>query len=559
MTDEQMLQHLEKHRYQSTSVTETLLTQGVANSIFENIVKNSLAKETSASFQFALKNGGIYQNNALLGSSNLYNIMRKITPKILHSDSTFKILGLGKVELNKFSAGELNPDKKGYLNTLSKNISENLPRWDVESDIVSTGVGVQNSGYRSFFNKLADDGFELKKSLSPEINWTKKQLDMQSDIKTRKFVSEVGNNYEQIYSSDQSLKKYIKETITDPFDKEYGKLFEKVQEIEKKHNITSSTTEKEVMEILKNYDDVDYEKTRQMYQTLGKNQEKIEKINEEFKDYLFVTENKPGAWTASNLSSEMNEHLMKRYKSMVDGIDFDIYNNTQELPKQLKKTVEFIEDYGKLENSFSQFGKISGGAFNKAYKDRVSYYTKQLKIKNIKRYAMENEISLSKAFSVWHKQANESIETMITQELKNSIGSFSDDIGRHFASKTGFQSFMGNDFTRLITGIQSGITGFLWQLPAMVVSTVASINQENSIQNFISSYLYNPNYSEMYQNSGVDKSMQVAGNIHMSNLQDTQNIVIKHNTAERYLNDLDPMNIELDYTQKSFDLNPRNE
>ena len=72
MTDEQMLQHLEKHRYQSTSVTETLLTQGVANSIFENIVKNSLAKETSASFQFALKNGGIYQNNALLGSSNLY-------------------------------------------------------------------------------------------------------------------------------------------------------------------------------------------------------------------------------------------------------------------------------------------------------------------------------------------------------------------------------------------------------------------------------------------------------------------------------------------------------
>ena len=128
-----------------------------------------------------------------------------------------------------------------------------------------------------------------------------------------------------------------------------------------------------------------------------------------------------------------------------------------------------------------------------------------------------------------------------------------------FASKTGFQSFMGNDFTRLITGIQSGITGFLWQLPAMVVSTVASINQENSIQNFISSYLYNPNYSEMYQNSGVDKSMQVAGNIHVSNLQDTQNIVIKHNTAERYLNDLDPMNIELDYTQKSFDLNPRNE
>lgn len=95
-------------------------------------------------------------------------------------------------------------------------------------------------------------------------------------------------------------------------------------------------------------------------------------------------------------------------------------------------------------------------------------------------------------------------------------------------------------------------------MPVTIATTTASINQENSIQNFVSSYLYNPKTKEMYNNEATNRSMQIASNIHISNIQDTQSIIIRHNTAERYLNDLDPINIDNDYSSKSFDLNPRN-
>lgn len=66
MNEELMRQNLENNRYQSSGIVDNIVTMGIANPLLENTVRNSLAKESSAAFQMALHNGGIYQNNTFL-------------------------------------------------------------------------------------------------------------------------------------------------------------------------------------------------------------------------------------------------------------------------------------------------------------------------------------------------------------------------------------------------------------------------------------------------------------------------------------------------------------
>ena len=72
----------------------------------------------------------------------------------------------------------------------------------------------------------------------------------------------------------------------------------------------------------------------------------------------------------------------------------------------------------------------------------------------------------------------ETLGEFIKDNIDDAFRNLGDDVGRHFASKTGFQKLMGNNATRFLTGVQAGMSSFLWQLPLMVVSTTASINKK---------------------------------------------------------------------------------
>lgn len=600
MNEELMRQNLENNRYQSSGIVDNIVTMGIANPLLENTVRNSLAKESSAAFQMALHNGGIYQNNTFFGGNGLYGLFRKVTPKSLRSGQNTNYGSIGPFQFNKFSAGSLDAKEGTNLSHIAQNISDNKPNWNVEDDVVATGIGFQKKGYKEFFNQLSDEGFELVNSLDiteakkydkltkkQQVYYNKFKEHLKSDKEFMDAWTKYGPNDERTKNAIKRLNKNFYASENTEFGEffnifEKGKIQETVDEVKKLTKEDLLEPKKIKFRKVKKSHAGDYSKTYvndkkkrsiKISDTLQRNK-RLKSFNERFlnnkEDVIhglldeevaynaFINDfghldKMPREWNAETLSQDIYEHLTKKFNSTTSGkIDLtDI--------KKAENVNDVLDDFFKLEKSFNKFGKRTTSEFHKAYATKIKELNKKLSVKNIKEYAAKHGGKYSQAKLALEKEVKETLGEFIKDNIDDAFRNLGDDVGRHFASKTGFQKLMGNNATRFLTGVQAGMSSFLWQLPLMVVSTTASINQENAIQNFVSSYLYNPKIKEMYNNEATNRSMQISQNIHYSNLQDTQNIIIKHNTAERYLNDLDPINIDLDYSQKSFDLNPRNE
>ncbi len=600
MNEELMRQNLENNRYQSSGIVDNIVTMGIANPLLENTVRNSLAKESSAAFQMALHNGGIYQNNTFFGGNGLYGLFRKVTPKSLRSGKNANYGSIGPFQFNKFSAGSIDAKVGTNLSHIAQNISDNKPNWNVEDDVVATGIGFQKKGYKEFFNQLSDEGFELVNSLDiteakkydkltkkQQIYYNKFKEHLKSDKEFMDAWTKYGPNDERTKNAIKRLNKNFYASENTEFGEffnifEKGKIQETVDEVKKLTKEDLLEPEKIKFRKVKKSHAGDYSKTYvndkkkrsiKISDTLQRNK-RLKSFNERFlnnkEDVIqglldeevaynaFINDfghldKMPREWNAETLSQDIYEHLTKKFNSTTSGkIDLtDI--------KKAENVNDVLDDFFKLEKSFNKFGKRTTSEFHKAYAAKIKELNKKLSVKNIKEYAAKHGGKYSQAKLALEKEVKETLGEFIKDNIDDAFRNLGDDVGRHFASKTGFQKLMGNNATRFLTGVQAGMSSFLWQLPLMVVSATASINQENAIQNFVSSYLYNPKNKEMYNNEATNRSMQISQNIHYSNLQDTQNIIIKHNTAERYLNDLDPINIDLDYSQKSFDLNPRNE
>lgn len=540
MTQYEMEQNLENHRFQSSGAVESIITMGIANPALENVVRNSLAKDSSAAFQMALDNGGIYRNNTFLGGNGLYGALRKVIPKKFKTGENAHYGGIGPIQFNKFSAGTLDATKGSKLSGMAQNIADNNPNWSIEDDIIATGFGFQNQGYKDFFDQLHSIGFQLDKSKSADVNLSKEQYKIYQGLKNNsKTYSYIDDEYKNILSSTQSIDDYvnkklsIKETI---LNKKEARIKAKLYDKDKKVIPSQAKELKKVKE-----------KKIKLQNEVKTIKEKM--YNEKAAvDFL----NESNQWNIDNLSDDLYNQLHDDFSKIIkDGINL---SDT----KQTDAVIGFLDDFFKLEKSFNKFGKRTASTFNKAYSAKIAELQKKLSIKNITRYASQNGIKFSEAKLAIQKEIKESVFEFIKDNADDAFRNLSDDVGRHFATKTGFQKFFGNKAMSFLTGIKGGIASFLWQLPVTMVTATASINQENAIQNFVSSYLYNPKTKEMYNNEATNRSMQIASNIHFSNIQDTQSIIIKHNTAERYLNDLDPINIDNDYSSKSFDLNPRN-
>ena len=547
MNEELMRQNLENNRYQSSGIVDNIVTMGIANPLLENTVRNSLAKESSAAFQMALHNGGIYQNNTFFGGNGLYGLFRKVTPKSLRSGQNANYGSIGPFQFNKFSAGSLDKKDQRKLGDIAQNITDNNHNWNVEDDVVATGIGFQKKGYKEFFDQLNEMGFELDKAKTAEVNLDKNQYEIYQGLQKgdSKYNYIKTDKHQKIISSNQSIDNYVGKKYNSKINKVDNEIKKLITENAEKYDpkklsFNDETLNKKYIDLLSKKNKIE---TKQ--KTLSK------RLYDEKDAYDFIKNNK--VFNSENVSDDLYNSLKNNYSKIAKN-DFNL-NNTDDA----KRVQTFMDDFFNLEKTFNKFGKRATSEFNKIYSLKSKELAEKLKMSNIKQYAKQNNITISEAMSTLKKDVMNELSSFVKDNIDDAFRNLGDDVGRHFASKTGFQKLMGNNATRFLTGVQSGMSSFLWQLPLMVVSTTASINQENAIQNFVSSYLYNPKIKEMYNNEATNRSMQISQNIHYSNLQDTQNIIIKHNTAERYLNDLDPINIDLDYSQKSFDLNPRNE
>lgn len=495
MTQYEMEQNLENHRFQSAGIIDNIFTIGIANPTLENLVRNSLAKENSASFQMALENGGIYRNNTFLGGHGLYDIVRRIVPKSLRSESSSHYGGIGPIQFNKFSAGVLNPnDGDPKLSEMAKNIADNNPDWNVEDDIVATGFGFQNKGYKEFFDKLNDMGFELNKAKTAYVNLDKDQMKMFNDIKSGKFKSILGDDYKTIYSSPENVKNYINNNVLDKKTQvKYSYLkreFEKAGELENFQKWYEKNAERSLAEIQDMYDgnlhvkDLDtnmsledlevIQKFRDQYtdetgrfdiekaksdlnDLTKKNFDKAKQINKEYEDYDSITKIMNDNWNAENLSDDLYNKLNNDFSKIIkDGIDV---NDSE----QIKSVQGFLDDFFNLEKSFNKFGKRTTSEFNKAYVAKVAELQKKLSIKNINKYAAQNGGKFSAAKLAIEKEVKESLADFIKNNKNNiddAFRSFGDDVGRHFATKTGLQKFFGNKAMSFLTGIRSGLSAF---------------------------------------------------------------------------------------------------
>ena len=126
--------------------------------------------------------------------------------------------------------------------------------------------------------------------------------------------------------------------------------------------------------------------------------------------------------------------------------------------------------------------------------------------------------------------------------------------GKFFASRTTFQKIISSPLVRIATGAAIALPASV-SLPLMVATTgigiAASIGQENAINNFINSHLYNKNQYDQYSSAEATSSIYSAAQIRNVNLQALANSYQNINVANRYLNDIDP--ISSDYSYKLDD------
>lgn len=139
----------------------------------------------------------------------------------------------------------------------------------------------------------------------------------------------------------------------------------------------------------------------------------------------------------------------------------------------------------------------------------------------------------------------------ITKEVREEL---IEKAGKFFATRTTFQKIISSPLVRIATGAAIALPASV-SLPLMIATTgigmAASMGQENAINNFINSHLYNTNQYDQYSSAEATSSIYSAAQIRNVNLQALANSYQNINVANRYLNDMDP--ISSDYSYKLDD------
>lgn len=135
-----------------------------------------------------------------------------------------------------------------------------------------------------------------------------------------------------------------------------------------------------------------------------------------------------------------------------------------------------------------------------------------------------------------------------TKELREEM---IEQAGKYFASRTIFQKIISNPVVRIATGAAIALPAPI-AIPLTVLTTgigiTASVGQENAVNNFINSHLYNETQYDRYSSEEAMSSLYSATNIRDVNIQALANAYRDVNVANRYLNDMDSISSDYKYS-----------
>ena len=192
----------------------------------------------------------------------------------------------------------------------------------------------------------------------------------------------------------------------------------------------------------------------------------------------------------------------------------------------------------KIVNAVNDF-RTTGKALDKnLIDDYLRSLIKDEKISSLQSIADDLGIKVNLQTLKGVKEATEKIGTFFTTK----------NVSERILSSTAMKSMVGvaNPLNLVALGITAG-------------SIVASFGQSNAINNFISSHLYNTKESEILMSSESIDSINSSSRIQETNLKNLSLAYSDVNTARRYMNDLDPISLDLDsYHLDNYDIKTEN-
>lgn len=272
------------------------------------------------------------------------------------------------------------------------------------------------------------------------------------------------------------------------------------------------------------------------------------------KDYSgFFKTLKGIGYTAENFDNRIykREIISRNYQGTVNKRNHAVKKNAKKNQRKIKfveKADDVVENVGL---NVKKTTSVKSTAVNGIEWSAQNLSDDILKI--VKNGTDDNVLKLADEFvKIGGKLSNYSTGMKVaTKELREELVG---GIGKIFATRTTFEKIISNPLVRIATGAAISLPASI-SMPLMVATTgvgmAASIGQENAINNFINSHLYNTNQYDQYSSSEATSSIYSAANIRNVNLQALANSYQNINVANRYLNDIDP--ISSDYSYKLDD------
>lgn len=253
------------------------------------------------------------------------------------------------------------------------------------------------------------------------------------------------------------------------------------------------------------------------------------------------------------MSKPTNSYVAKSIKEMSDS-DF------LKLSKYISK-----EDMNKFNNIRNTSKKYVDNSIKKSFK-KFMFNEKSVGVTEWNASNLSSKI-LEHFNNISTEQTKKIIDSFISTggKIKDYSGTVTkeimeeaaESIGKKFAERTTFEKIISSKFMRIATGAAISLPNSI-ALPLTIGTTAlgmaATAGQDNAVNNFINSNLYNTNDYDNYLSDEAISSIVSASNIRDMNLQALYNAYSNVNVAERYLNDMDSISFDNNFTLEDVEV-----
>lgn len=558
MTYEEQQAILERNKYsQNNTPVGSLISMGVVMPMIDNFTTSGLSKSFSYNAQFSLMNEALsksYGNYHLFGSKFFGNMINKAT-HWKHGSMNTSGNHFNYVSPNSRLSSDfrLLKEKANFIEEEVK-INNNM---SLDGDFMNTGFGfslrkesdalqairvlvgetgsggVENADILNFFKKSSDV------SVRPQLKETQRILDSwNANIERVKpgfdrFVDNPGTvfeNFKKTIGSQRSSFVSNQETgslrfstsgpvnfgndfrdwkLKKAFERARDRVAQDVPELEKElanfkvGNFTRENIKDDVLNFIQaNY--LEKELTADSMQNFGN---ALQKAGKGYYDDFVKN-------VADNLlKSDLQHHVTSDTKKMIKS------------PQIIKDIQE--KAVGTLNKEIQKQSNILKEAIH-----NPEIYTKQKQLMQ-DLYNKRNIVQELNSFG----------DDIFKESIKSSQQNFAETVAGSLTKKNAFEKFFSNDVVRVITGSGTNSLGNVLNIAGAVVGTVASIRQENAIENYIQTALTR-GYSDdksFFNNLASQHSFE-AHILHSQNdLEQLSRILNNRNTSNELRSEISPL------------------